>query len=233
MIDIHCHILPAIDDGPQTLDEALEMARIAVADGVRGVVATPHVNGNIYPAAVIRERVEQFNEALAEAGLELEVIAGADTSALLPPRTLCHYTINGGPYVLFEFPHTHLPANAGELVFNAAAAGLRPIITHPERNPDVVRSPQRLFQLIEAGALVQITAESLTGGFGVAARECALFLLRRQAVHFLASDAHSPRQRRPVLSQGLKAAAAVLGETEARRLVTAHPAAVLAGHTIQ
>lgn len=229
MIDLHCHILPAIDDGPAAMEESLEMGRIAVADGISCLVATPHVNGDLHPPESIRKAVEGMNRALESAGIALEVLAGADTSALLPADVLRRYTINGTGYVFFEFPHSHLPQNAGDLVFGAILAGLTPIVTHPERNPGILQQPGRLFSLIEAGALVQITAESLTGGFGPGARECAFYLLRKDAVHFIATDAHSSRRRPPVLSQGMQAAARILGEVKARRLVVENPAAVLAG----
>lgn len=231
MVDIHCHILPAIDDGPSTMGEALQMARIAAADGIRQVVATPHVSELPEPE-FIQEAVARFNSALRGAGIPLEVVPGADASALLPAEILKDYTINGTDYILFEFPHTHVPQNAIELVFNVILAGLKPIITHPERNPSIIRRPQILFELVEAGALVQITAESLIGNFGPEARECAGFLLKRKTVHFLATDAHSPRQRRPVLSPGTEAAAKIIGTAGASALVTTNPGKVIAGEPI-
>lgn len=229
MIDLHCHILPALDDGPAGMEEAVQMGRIAAADGIRSLVATPHVNGDLLPPESIREAVQTLNGALQEAGISLEVLPGADTSALLPADVLRHYTINNTHYVFLEFPHSYLPQNAGEMIFAAVLGGLTPIITHPERNPGILRQPDRLFSLIEGGALVQITAESLTGGFGQEARDCAFYLLRKEAVHFIATDAHSTRRRPPVLSRGMKAAARVLGDAKARRLVVENPAAVLAG----
>lgn len=232
MIDLHCHILPDIDDGPALMAESLEMARMAVADGISAIVATPHVKELPYPPDRISTRVEEFRRALNEARIPLKVLAGADVSALLEPSLLAPYTLNGTPYILFEFPHTHVPQNAGQLLFNGILAGLRPIITHPERNPSFVRSPQLLFELVEAGALVQVTAESLTGGFGDEARHCAAYLLRKQMVHFLASDAHSSRQRIPELSRGVAAAERIVGKAAAMKLVQDHPAAVVAGREL-
>ncbi|MEJ2201225.1 MAG: hypothetical protein P8X63_09480 [Desulfuromonadaceae bacterium] len=232
MIDLHCHILPAIDDGPAHLAESLEMARMAVADGVDTIVATPHVKELPYPAERIPGQVETFRQALQAAQIPLNILPGADVSALLEPTQLAPFTLNTTPYLLFEFPHSHVPQNAGQLVFNAIMAGLKPIITHPERNPSFMRQPQLLFDLVEAGALVQLTADSLTGGFGADARECALHILRRKQAHFLASDAHSSQRRRPGLSQAVAEAAQVIGKKAALKLVLDHPAAVLAGREL-
>ncbi|MEJ2700295.1 MAG: hypothetical protein P8Z70_11635 [Desulfuromonadales bacterium] len=232
MIDIHCHILPGLDDGPRKLDDSLEMARIAVADGIVRTVATPHINGFLHSPVFLRERVSLFNETLKKEGIPLEVLPGADARALLDPEILRDYTLNGTDYVLFEFPHSHIPQNAIELIFKAILAGLKPIITHPERNPTVILRPQVLFDLVEAGALVQCTAESLTGFFGPEVMDCCFFLLERRAVHFLASDAHSPRYRRPVLSRSVLAAEKIIGRAAARRLVENNPSAVVSGEAI-
>ncbi|MEZ4485396.1 MAG: CpsB/CapC family capsule biosynthesis tyrosine phosphatase [Syntrophotaleaceae bacterium] len=128
--------------------------------------------------------------------------------------------------------HSHLPLNANEMVFELLLAGLMPIITHPERNPSILRDPNRLFSLVEAGCLVQITASSLTGNFGADSKDCAEYPLKRGQVHFLATDAHSANHRRPILSEGLQAAAALIGEEAAMRLVMDNPAAVLNGERL-
>lgn len=231
MVDIHCHILPALDDGPTSMDEALRMARIAVADGIRKIVATPHLTTSLSPQ-IIRDGVDQLNKAFKRFDIPLEVLPGADASALLPADILKDHTINGTNYILFEFPHSHTPQNAAELVFNVLLAGLRPIITHPERNPSIVRNPEILFALIESGALVQLTAESLVGSFGPEARECAGYLLRRNGVHFLATDAHSATKRRPILSKGTDAAAKIVGKAQALELVAGNPGKVIAGNPL-
>jgi protein-tyrosine phosphatase len=232
MIDLHCHILPEMDDGAATMADALTMAHMAWADGVRQVVATPHVQGPAPTPQAIRQAITLFSARLEQEGIDLEVLPGADTSALLPVELLRQHGLNGGPYVFFEFPHTFLPRRAGERVFAALVAGLKPIITHPERHPVFIAEPALLLELVAAGALVQLTAESLTGSFGPDAQACAAFLLRRGAVHFLASDAHSPGHRPPRLTDGLAAANRLIGRTAAERLVTTNPAAVLAGISV-
>jgi protein-tyrosine phosphatase len=232
MIDIHCHILPAVDDGSASLDESLAMVEIAVADGISHIVATPHIKGEVHSPQFLQQQVADFNAVLKKRGYPLQILTGADVSAMLPPGVLARYTINGGNYFLLEFPHSHMPRNASELVFQMLLAGLRPIITHPERNPSIIRDPELLFSLVDAGCLVQLTAGSLVGDFGADARDCASYLLRMKQVHFLASDAHSATHRLPVLSEGTKAAAAIIGEDAARSLVTTNPAAIIAGRDL-
>lgn len=228
MIDIHCHILPAIDDGPTDLDAAVAMARLAVADGITTIVATPHLNNQIYDQREIGDRLAVLAEAVQREGLTLQLFAGADVSAMLPPPALRPFTLSRSRYLLVEFPHAYLPGNAREILYDFVAHGFWPIITHPERNGSVVRNPELLLDLLGDTIFVQLTAGSLTGDFGPAAEACAHHLLRRGAVHFLATDAHSSIRRPPLLSAGLAVAAEIIGREEAMRLVTHNPAAVLA-----
>ncbi len=232
MIDIHCHILPGIDDGSSSLEESLAMADIAVADGIHTIVATPHIKGEVHLPQFLQQQVVKLNEVLTKRNYPLQILVGADVSAMLPPQEIARYTINGSNYFLLEFPHSHLPKQARQMVFNMCMAGLRPIITHPERNPSIIREPELLFSLVDSGCLVQITAGSLTGNFGADSRDCASYMLKRGQVHFLATDAHSATHRRPVLSEGVSAASAIIGDEAAQKLVTSNPAAVLSGRSL-
>ena len=232
MVDIHCHILPGIDDGPETVEESLEMARAAYHDGITTIVATPHVKDDLYPACLIREGVDGLNERIATLGIPLAILRGADVSALIDPSFLRNYAIEGTDYLLLEFPHTHIPKNAREILFRVLTGGLRPILTHPERNASVIRNPGLLFDLLTDDCLVQITAGSLTGEMGPDACECALYLLKRGVVSFIATDAHSSVGRRPVLSEGLRIAESVIGKERASRLVRANPEAVIQGRPL-
>ena len=232
MIDLHCHILWDIDDGPADFDGSLAMARAAAADGTKQLVATPHVGRNMHPPELISDKVAQLNAAIEREGLELKVLTGADNLHNLGSETLARYTINATRYVLIEFPHTHLPTNAGDSVFEALQHGLVPIITHPERNPSIAQNPRLIFDLVDRGALVQLTAESLTGGFGHAAKSCSRYLLKRKMVHVLASDGHSADWRPPTLSAGLKAAEKIVGKEAARKLVFDNPAKIVLGHDL-
>ena len=232
MIDIHCHILPGIDDGPSDIEESIEMATIASSDGITRIVATPHIKDTLIPAATIKKSIATLNNRLTEAGIPVKILQGADVNAMLDISLLEGYTINNTNYILVEFPHSHLPKNAGEVIFNMVVRGYRPIITHPERNPSVIKDPDLVFELLSAGALVQITADSLTGVFGVDMQECALYLLKRGAVRFIATDAHSSSHRRPLLSGGLEVAGRIIGKEKAGRLVTSNPEALLTGRSI-
>lgn len=229
MIDIHCHILPGIDDGPQEMEESVEMARIAHLDGIKIIVATPHLKDSIYPVEVIAQKAEEFSSILTDRGIPLQIMYGADVNALLNPSHLLPYTINGTEYILIEFPHTYLPRNAREIIFKFMVEGFMPIVTHPERNISVLQDPSLLMGLLESGALCQITADSLTGFFGPQVRECAIHLLKKDAVHFIASDAHSKNNRKPRLSHGLEAASSIIGKERAMKLVMDNPEAVVRG----
>lgn len=232
MIDLHCHILAAIDDGPDDISQSMEMARIAIADGITTIVATPHVKNTILPATAIREKVAAFNSRLADENIPLAILAGADVYALLSPSLFSGLTINNTPYILIEFPHSHLPRNAHEILFKMIAQGYRPIITHPERNGSVLQNPALLFRLLKIPALIQITGDSLCGNFGPEIQACAIHLLENDAVHFIATDAHSPHYRRPILSAALQTATRIIGRERAMRLVDDNPQAVINGDII-
>lgn len=228
MIDIHCHILPGIDDGAFDLSESIEMARIAAADGIKKIVATPHIGNPDLPED-IDEKINHLNRCLKSEKIPVEILRGGEVSAFLSPHECKRFTINRTSYLLVEFPHTHLPANAGEIIFNMSVAGLRPIIAHPERNPSVLQNPERLKTLIQSGALVQITAASLTGEFGLEYQACALHLLRERMVNFIASDGHNTVQRPPLLSGAFKTAKKRVGKKTATALFSGNPDAMING----
>lgn len=229
MIDLHCHILPGVDDGPADLEGAIAMARVAVADGTTRLAATPHAPFSGLSRAQIVEHVKRLQETLDREGIDLELLVGADAATSMGVEAMLDHPLHNGPYLLIEFPHTHLPADARETVFELLSNDRIPIFTHPERNPSVLRSPEMVGEMVEAGCLVQITAESLTGGFGPESRACARHLLRQGWVHLLASDGHSADWRPPILSKGVKAAGKLIGRAEALRLVVDNPLKILAG----
>jgi len=233
MIDIHCHILPGIDDGARNVVESLSMARVAAEDGITHIVATPHVRETLYPVDFLKKCVEDLNAELNEQQVPVEILYGADVYAMLPPEEVLGYAINNTQYMLVEFPYTYMPGNAKDILFNLALCGLTPIITHPERNPSVMRNPETLLSLLTGDVYVQVTADSLTGNFGHEVQQCAFYLLKKEAVHFIASDAHSAEGRQPVLSEAVNRAEKIVGKDIARILVEDNPLAVITGKHIQ
>lgn len=205
MIDIHCHILPAIDDGPPDAGKSIEMAKIAAADGIKTIVASPHFHYGEKPGInEIRESILSLQEKLKGGGVPLELAEGADvklTYELLEGVSKGDVpTINRSRYFLLELPDI-LPPNLENFLHSAQIGGLVPIITHPERNYSFLSAPRKLDGLRESGVLIQITAMSITGEFGAEIQGLSKVLMKKGFVDFVASDAHSAGFRRPVLSK--------------------------------
>ena len=234
MIDLHCHMLPAIDDGSKDLEMSLEMAGMAVADGITHTVCTPH----IYPgwfentASGIKEGVSRLQEALDVADIHLKLLAGADIQ-VVPDlvdglQTGALPTIHGSRYFLFEPPHnTRLPG-IDKLIHQTVLNGYVPIITHPERLSYIDKDYELFAGAALNGAWIQLTGGSLLGEFGSRARDVSRRLLADGFVHVLASDGHNLDRRAPVLRDARASAAEIVGETEASRLVFERPEAVIA-----
>jgi protein-tyrosine phosphatase len=235
MIDLHCHLLPGVDDGARDLEESLAMARLAVADGIQAIVVTPHALNGVYRQGKeeILERFARLQEFVAGHHLPLKLFPGADIHLApgffhkLGNQELL--SINGRRYLLLELPSFALPAGLHDTLFQLKAKGFTPIITHPERNFAIQNEPEIVVDLRRYGALVQVTAMSLTGEFGKKVKACADWLVEKGLVQVLASDAHSSQRRPPILSAGLKVAANLIGREEALRLVTVHPERILKG----
>ncbi len=245
MIDLHIHILPGLDDGPQTWEAALEMARLAAADGVTTVVATPHLFARrvvdlsrLNPAARILETAAQLQARLDQAGVPLNVAAGCEVPLCQEMLDLLDagqaLTLNGqGRYLCLEMPETVIPPATEDICFLLVSRGLTPIITHPERNPLFLQSPEKLLRLLGLGCLAQITAGSITGDFGWRISRFAKKLIKADLVHVVASDAHDARRRPPRLSGALKKLRRWLGEEKALRLVKGGPEKILAGEPVK
>jgi len=233
VIDLHCHMLPGIDDGAGDEDTALEMARIAVEDGIRCTACTPHIYPGVYEndSVIIAAGRGRLEALFQERGINLELTHGADTH--LVPEMLEGLrggripTLNGGRYFLLEPSHHVAPPRFGESVFNAIASGYVPLITHPERLAWLEEHYEEFARLVHEGAWIQITAGSLTGRFGRSARYFAERLLDDGLVHVIATDAHNLHGRPPLLAEGREAAAKWVGPEEAQRMVLGRPQAVL------
>jgi protein-tyrosine phosphatase len=217
------------------------MARQAVADGIRTIVATPHtLNGlftNRFPD--VAGAVEHLKRAFHDSRLSIDLYPGSD--AHIGPNMVEKIrsgeagTINGnGKYILIELPHLSIPEGVKEEIFQMVVNGITPIITHPERNTVIQKKVDRLYEFIDAGCLAQITAMGITGGFGKRAMAVAHKMLALRLCHVIASDAHNTDTRPPALSPAVEIAADVLGSrTEAEEMVDQRPRAILDGKSLQ
>ncbi|TGD73119.1 capsular biosynthesis protein [Mangrovimicrobium sediminis] len=233
MIDLHCHILPGIDDGAPDTETALSMARLAAADGIRLLACTPHIHPGRFDndAAGIASACADFRERLREADIALELTTGADahiTPELLPGLRAGRIpTLHGSRYFLCEPSHQVPLPGLPALVRHLLGAGYVPVITHPERLRYIDSHYELILESARLGAWVQLTAGSLTGRFGEGPQAAARRLLEDGVVHLLATDAHNTGRRAPLLTEGREAAAQLVGEEEASRLVLERPQAVI------
>jgi protein-tyrosine phosphatase len=238
-VDIHCHLLPAIDDGAKTWDDALEMARLAVDDGTTTVIATPHQLGNFdgNQGDDIRRRVAELQQRLDAAKIGVRVLPGADVriEAGMIER-LCEGGVltlgDHRKHVLLELPHDlYLPLDS--ILRELELHGMTGILSHPERNEGILRRPEVVAPLVEGGCLMQITAGSISGTFGPECQRLSEALLKAGLVHFVASDGHGTRSRRPLIRRAFERVVELSGETTAVELCSKNPAAVAAGQHVQ
>jgi protein-tyrosine phosphatase len=228
LIEIHCHILPGIDDGPKDIETSLQMMRIARDDGIAHIIATPHYRYNDEgPSAKdITDRAELLRAKAAEEGISINILSGADIGLNyelidgIEGKSIP--TLNSSRYFLIELPDL-IPPNLENLFFTAELSGLIPIITHPERNYSFFSSPKKLEDFRASGSLVQLTAMSITGEFGSNIQKFSHMLLKKGLVDFIATDAHSTGSRKPILSKVYKEVTRLLNEKEASRLLIDNP----------
>ncbi len=232
MVDLHCHILPGIDDGPKTWELTAGMCRMAALDGITHIVATPHCNDE-YPYD--RDRYTEMLGQLHDTGEgKLTFSLGCDfhfsyenvQDALEHPR---RYTIGASQYLLVEFSDFGIPPSVKKNLLAISSCGMVPIITHPERNRPLLNRPEMVLEFVEQGCLVQVTANSLTGYWGSRSKNMAEWLLKRRAVHVIASDAHDPVHRKPLLSEARKVITKLAGAGVAESLFVTTPAAIVDG----
>lgn len=238
MIDVHSHILPGLDDGARSMDDALRMARDAVADGTRVMVTTPHVD---HPQFHVEEAASSaalaaLRDRLAAEEIPLALVAGAEvtfserTHARVEERRLP--VIGGGPFVLLEL-YDPLPPGLDEELFHCRLNGYQVVLAHVERLRAVQASADVVARWIDQGLHPQVTAQSVLGEMGERCERSARELLERRLVHVLASDAHNPARRPPGLARAAEAAAEILGsEEEARALVEGNPGRIVSGESL-
>ena len=237
-VDIHCHLTPSIDDGATDDATAIAMARMAVEHGTKTIIATPHQLGGYAHNSgdEIRSRVANLNALLAEHTIPLTVLPGGDVriDENLPARIEAGEVMTLGDHrkhILLELPH-ELYVPLEPLLDGLARADIVGILSHPERNAGILRKPELVGPLVERGCLMQVTAGSLTGSFGSESRRFAEWMLAEGLIHFLASDGHGLRSRRPILLPAFQRAAELVGEHVATELCCRNPAAVAAGEDV-
>jgi protein-tyrosine phosphatase len=235
MIDLHCHILPGLDDGAKDLAHAVAMARIARDDGITHIAGTPHLfKGSFdFPdLGVFAEARDRLSGALREEGVDITILAGAEvhiTHGLVGEVRARRksLTLAGSAYLIVEFPHDHVYSGAKDLFFELMSEGVIPIIAHPERNTMFAQFPKLLFELVDLGALAQANAGSLLDAHGLEAGTAVRRFLELSLVHFIASDGHNTHSKAPRLAAAAAAAAAIVGDAIAAALVTDNPRAVI------
>ncbi|MDD2587157.1 MAG: hypothetical protein PHT79_11900 [Syntrophomonadaceae bacterium] len=239
MIDTHIHILPGLDDGAKDIKHSLEMARMAVQDGITSVVATPHVLTGAYDNSKenILSAVKDLNQLLKAEKIPLKILPGAEyyLEHDLPQRLAEGklLTINNTGYLLIELPAAFVPDYSDQIFYELQLQGVIPIIAHAERNHELSLKSDLLEKFIARGALVQITAGSITGLFGKETKKVACNLLSKGLAHLIVSDAHSCHRRVPVLSKARDEAEVNFGTDYARSLVDENPNAIITGDLLK
>jgi protein-tyrosine phosphatase len=235
MVDLHCHILPGLDDGPQSMDESMAMAESAIADGITHVVATPHANSVFaFEFAQVRKLRDKLQKLI---GGRLALATGCDFH--MDPENLAalkehapRFCLNQRDYLLVEFNEISIPPAMDQTLHELQLAGLRPVITHPERNAILRAQPERLAKWLRLGCYAQVTGGSLTGTFGTGARQDALLWIGSGLIHFVSSDAHNTRNRPLKLQPAYDVVREKFGEAKARSLFVENPLAAFEGRSL-
>ncbi|WP_312098335.1 CpsB/CapC family capsule biosynthesis tyrosine phosphatase [Niallia sp.] len=201
MIDIHCHILPGVDDGAATIEDSVAMANAAVKEGITTIIATPHHKNNQFSnsKSSILTKVNDLNTVLIQENIPLTILPGQEVR--IYGEVLEDYykeeilTLNHTKYLFIEFPSSSVPRYAERLLYELQTEGIIPIIVHPERNKELQEKPDLLYQFVKNGALTQVTASSIVGQFGKNVKKFSERLIEHNLTHFVASDAHNVHNR--------------------------------------
>ncbi len=236
MIDLHCHFLPGIDDGPETMAQAMDLARAALANGITHSVLTSHIHPGRYPnqRRNLEVAVASFQSELAAARIDLDVRMGAEARLcpelidLLATKQVPFLGLVGGySILLLEFPHQMVPVGSLKFINSLLKIKIRPLIAHPERNKAIMANPEKIGEFAEAGCWLQLTAGSLVGRFGPQAQQTAFKIIDAGWNCLLATDAHNLENRPPLLSEGRAALCDRYGEAVANSMVLEKPARIL------
>lgn len=241
MIDLHCHLLHGIDDGADTIEHGLELARAAVEDGITHAVATPHIHAGRYQnnAESITGVHRVFCQALERENIPLHLGCAAEVrlSAELPVLLMQEQIPflgewEGSRVLLLELPHSHIPPGLEQFLRWLEQRNIRAMIAHPERNREILRQIRKVDRLVRCGCLLQVTSGSLTGQFGEAALGCAQEMLKQGLITVLATDTHHIVRRPPNLNAGRRAAEKIAGESKSWELVWDNPQRIASCHFI-
>ena len=217
MIDIHCHILPGIDDGAKTIEDSLAMAKVAAEEGIHTIIATPHHKNNQFnnKKTDILHYVDELNKAFAKENMAMKILPGQEVRIF--GEVLEDYekgeilTLNHTKYLFIEFPSSSVPRYAERLLYDIQTQGIIPIIVHPERNKELQEKPELMYQLVQNGALTQVTGASVCGYFGKKVKQFSEQLIEANLTHFIASDAHNTTTRTFKMNQAFDEIEAAFG----------------------
>ena len=234
MIDIHCHILPGLDDGPSTMDKAVAMALAAVSSGTTRIVATPHFKNGVFEVGpeMVKASIAVFTGVLEEKKIALKVLPGAEIR--ISPDTCSHLDqgellpLGASRYYLFELPDIFIKDGIIMVLRQLRQREVIPVIAHPERNRTIQRHPEMIPEFIFENALFQITGKSMTGGDGKHCFKIARDMVKEGLAHFVASDGHSLRRRPPCLDDAVKAVEKIGGKKAVRAIFEENPAKIVA-----
>lgn len=233
MLDLHCHLLPGIDDGAKDLETSIKMLEIAKNNNTKAIIATPHViEGKWLPAwEQIVAECKILEDESRKVDLDIPVYPGGEIAlhmdildSIKGPGPYC---LNSGRYLLVELPAMEIPRFAEKFFFTLEARGITPVLAHPERHPELAKDPEILVEWIRRGVLTQINGASLMGRMGERAQNMAELLLARNMVHCFGSDAHSARNRNPDLSKAAERVVSMVGIEMARQILTVNPQRII------
>lgn len=238
VLDLHCHILPAFDDGAKDTTESLAMLQLARCGGSMGLVATPHVIEGKWRSSweKIVSASQELEQAAREKGIDVSVYPGAEIGLnwdilenITGPGPYC---LNGGSYLLLELPAFEIPRYTEEFFFTLQTKGITPVLAHPERHPELMRRPEILTGWLEKGLLIQLNGPSLMGRFGQKVKNMAELLLAHNMVHCIGSDAHGVKSRKPELFAVKERIKLFAGEATVQRILRDNPAKMLRGEDL-
>ena len=233
MIDIHCHIVPNIDDGAKSLEDALEMAKIAYSEGIRKIINTSHYHPDFKykKGEELLKSIKEFNNILKLNNIDIEVCIGnelyysEDIIEIIEQKEF--YTLNNSKYLLIEFPPMRFPKNIVDIIYEIKIRGYVPILAHVERYKEVQENVNLIYECINEGALIQVNASSIIGKNGKEAKQVSEILLDNNMIHFIATDAHSSQRRRPVIKETYNYVSNKYGVRNAEILFIENPSKVI------